>query len=149
LSNFINHDYHIHTFLSSCSKDPAQTPDAILEYAIRNDFDSVCLTDHLWDRAVPGASRWYEPLDLDNLRKSLPLPKNDKVKVFLGCETEFCGGKKLGLSRENFEQLDFVLIPINHMHMIGFVRPTNVVSIDQMIQLIPQRLEELLALDLP
>ena len=149
MNMFANHDYHIHTNLSSCCKDPTQTPDTILEYAVKNGYDSVCLTDHLWDSAVPGASKWYEPQNIEHVRKSLPFPKKDGIKVYFGCETEFCGGNKLGLARENFDLFDFVQIPINHMHMKGFVRPADVVSVEQMVQLIPQRLEELLELDLP
>lgn len=32
----IDHDYHIHSFLSTCSSDPAETPEAILRYGEEN-----------------------------------------------------------------------------------------------------------------
>lgn len=49
----VDHDLHIHSRLSSCSRDPEQTCENILEYAKANDFKQVCLTDHFWDMAVP------------------------------------------------------------------------------------------------
>ena len=42
----IDHDLHIHSCLSACSGNPAQTPAAILNYARANGFKHICLTDH-------------------------------------------------------------------------------------------------------
>lgn len=142
------HDYHIHSHLSLCSNDPGQTAQTIYDFARRQGYDSLCLTDHLWDGSVPGASEFYTPQDYAHVSQSLPLPKGD-IPFYFGCETEFCGGRKLGLAREHFDLFDFVIIPVTHMHMTGFVRPVEVVTQRQMADLIPQRLEELLLLDLP
>lgn len=46
----VDHDLHIHSHLSSCSRDPEQTPERILQYAKENGFKTVCLTDHYWDK---------------------------------------------------------------------------------------------------
>ena len=40
-------DYHIHSCLSSCSSDPEETPERILQYAHENGLKEVCITDHL------------------------------------------------------------------------------------------------------
>ena len=55
-----DHDYHIHSQLSSCSRDPEQTTERILQYAKDNNLTSLVLADHYWDDAVPGASGWYQ-----------------------------------------------------------------------------------------
>lgn len=55
-----DHDFHIHSALSLCSRDPEQSPERILKYAQDNRLKTVCLTDHFWDERVPGASDWYE-----------------------------------------------------------------------------------------
>ena len=47
-----DHDLHIHSKLSSCSKDERQTPTRILQYAQDNGLNTVCVTDHLWDDVV-------------------------------------------------------------------------------------------------
>ena len=55
-----DHDYHIHSRISLCSSDPAQTPERILSYARENGIHTICLTDHFWDETVSGASDWYQ-----------------------------------------------------------------------------------------
>ena len=45
----VDHDYHIHSKLSSCSKDPEQSTAHILEYAKEHGYRQICLTDHFWD----------------------------------------------------------------------------------------------------
>ena len=47
------------------------------------------------------------------------------IEVLVGCETEYCGGGKLGITRESAARLDFVLVPISHLHMYGFTAPEN------------------------
>ena len=48
----VDHDLHIHTLLSSCSRDPEQTTARILRYAKENGFRQVAVTDHFWDTAI-------------------------------------------------------------------------------------------------
>ena len=57
----IDDDFHIHSFLSDCSRDPAQTSERILDYARQNGLRTICLTNHFWDEKIPGASDWYRP----------------------------------------------------------------------------------------
>ena len=149
MKDFIRHDYHMHSTLSACCHDERMTPAAILASAIEQGYDELCLTDHLWDADVPGASSWYHPQDIRHLRSALPLPRSEKVRFLFGCETEYCGGDKLGLARGHFDLFDFVVIPTTHMHMRGFVRPENVTTEEQMAELYVERLEELVRLDLP
>lgn len=145
----IDHDLHCHSFLSSCSSDPAMTPEAILDFARSHGYTVQCVTDHLWDKAVPGASGWYAPQDIDHVRQSLPLPQGDGVRMVFGCETEFCGGGKLGLLSANADVFDFIVIPPNHFHMKGFVRSDDVDTEEKAADLLATRLEEILLLDLP
>lgn len=113
-------DYHIHTYLSSCSSDPEQTPARILEYAHENGLEEVCITDHLWDAAVPGASDWYRPQDIAHVRENLPLPADPKVRMHFGCETDMDRNFRLGLSEEHFDIFEFIIVPTTHLHMRGF-----------------------------
>lgn len=125
------------------------TPQRLLDHAVASGYDIVAITDHLWDSAVPGASEWYAPQDIDHVRQALPLPQHPGIDYLFGCETEYCGGTKLGLARAHFDLFDIVVIPVNHTHMIGFVRPPEITTEAQMAELIPERLEQLQALDLP
>ena len=117
---FIDHDYHIHSYHSSCSRDPEQTKENILLYAKRNKLTSICITDHFWDSAVPGASRWYAEQNFEHISKSLPLPKDDEVRFLFGCEADIKRDLTLGVSKECFGKFDFVISPTTNLHMKGF-----------------------------
>lgn len=114
-----DHDYHIHSTLSSCCSDDRQTAERILKYAEDNNLKKICITDHLWDSAVSGASEWYMPQNIEHISKILPLPKSDKCEFKFGCECELDKNLMLSLAKENFDKFDFIVIPTTHMHMKG------------------------------
>lgn len=145
----IDHDLHCHSQLSSCSGDPGQTTAALLAHAKASGFRDICVTDHFWDKAVPGASGWYAPQDLDHVRRNLPLPQDDEVRFLFGCETEYCGGDKLGISPGSYDAFDFIVVPPNHFHMKGFVRPARCDTEEKAAALLVERLEQLQAAGLP
>lgn len=147
----IRQDLHIHTRLSLCSGDPLQTPANIVGKARELRLDQICLTDHLWDGSVPGASEWYGRQDLEHIRESLaemPADTGD-VDVFFGCETEYLGGERIGISARTAAELDFILVPISHFHMKGYVRPEGVETPAEIADLWFSRYRELMELDLP
>lgn len=145
----IDHDLHCHTHLSLCSNDPAQSVQAILDHAKRHGYTLQCITDHLWDSAVPGASGWYAPQDIAHVSADLPLPKDDQVRLVFGCETEFLGGSHLGLDPSHYDAFDFIVIPPNHFHMKNFVRPDTYDTEQKIADLFVQRLEDISNIDLP
>lgn len=145
----VNHDIHVHTRLSSCCHDECMTAQAILDHAVSHNYDTICITDHCWDAAAPGASGWYAPQTIKHVFSAGPLPKADGVRVCMGVETEYCGGTKLGLSRAAFDRFDFVVIPPNHFHMENFVRPAEITTPEAIAELFLTRLEQLQQLDLP
>lgn len=145
----INHDLHCHTLLSECSSDPEMTAECILRHAEKEGYTVQCITNHLWDSAVPGASSWYSPQDIPHLKKALPLPQSGSVRLLFGCETEYVGGSGLAIAPEHYDEFQFIVIPTNHFHMIGFTRPREVDTEEKMAELFTTRLEELSALNLP
>ena len=145
-----DHDYHIHSELSSCSRDPEQTPARILQYAKDYGLKTVCLTDHYWDSAVPGASRWYEPQNFEHISKAKPLPVADGVTFLFGCETDFDRNHTLGVPPARFDDFGFIVIPTTHLHMKGFtITEEDIVSVEKKAKLWVTRMEALLAMDLP
>ncbi|MBR2460167.1 MAG: hypothetical protein IKB34_02900 [Clostridia bacterium] len=146
----VDHDYHIHSQLSSCSSDPEQTPQRLLEYAKSNGYKQLVLTDHYWDSAVPGASRWYMPQDFRHISASLPLPQAEGVEFLFGCETDMDRFMTLGIPEERFKDFDFVVIPTTHMHMNGFtVSEEDSASAEAKAKLWVERLDSLLCRSLP
>ncbi len=143
-----DHDLHIHTQLSLCSGDTEQTPQAILEYGLENGFKTLCLTDHMWDARVPGASEWYQRQPYERIIKSLPLPQAKGVRYLFGCETDLDRQVTLGIAPETLEKLDFCIIPTTHLHMNGFtVEGTEDAA--QRARLWVERLDKVLDMDLP
>ena len=151
----VNHDLHCHSTLSSCCGDPKQTIQAIYDRAVCQGLETQCITDHLWDNAVPEPSNWYAPQDIEHVKKgkvelmAILADRADGPRMVFGCETEYCGGGKLGLSREGFEEFDFVIIPPNHFHMVNFTRDEAINTEEAIAELFLQRLEELTQMDLP
>ena len=146
----IDHDYHIHTFLSSCSRDPLQNAQRLLQYAKENDLSSICVTDHYWDSAVEGASSWYAPQNFDHISEIKPLPQADGINFFFGCESDMDKHLHIGLPKSRFADFDFVIIPTTHMHMVGFTVPEEAkTDLARKASLWVSRLDALFAMDLP
>ena len=148
-STIVNHDVHVHTVLSACCSDKTATAANILARAAESGIKTIGFADHLWDSAVPGASDWYAPQNLAHvlsIRETIPADTHG-VRVLVGCETEYCGGGKVGISREAAAQLDFVLVPFTHTHMKGFVVPEGTTAGD-LPRLLVRRFHEVLDLGL-
>lgn len=119
----IDHDYHIHSFLSSCAKDPAQTPELILQYAKDHGLSRICLTDHYWDSTVPGASRWYTPQNFDHIAQYRNLPQAEGIQFLFGCETDMDKNGVIGTPPSRYDDFDFIIVPTTHLHMRDFTIP--------------------------
>lgn len=143
-----DHDLHIHTGLSLCSGDPEQNKDTILNYGIENGMTTLCLTDHMWDSRVPGASGWYQKQSYEYICQALPLPKTDKLQYLFGCETDLDRYMTVGVSPEIMEKLDFIIIPTTHLHMHGFTLDGSE-GVEERAKLWCTRFEGVLDMDLP
>ncbi len=145
----IDHDLHIHSYISACSNDPLQNNDSILQYAKDSGLKTICLTDHFWDEAVEGPSNWYRPQNYEWIKRALPLPQADGIRFLFGCETELRKDFTLGISKESFDKFDFVIIPTTHLHMMGFTLNEEDDSIESRAKLWVDRFEAVLNMDLP
>ena len=146
----VDHDLHLHSFLSSCSGDPTQTPDAILHYAEENHLSTICMTDHYWDSAVPGASKWYAPQNFDHIAENKPLPQGKETAFLFGCETDLDKNFVLGIPKERYDDFHFIIIPTTHLHMTGFtISVEDAESDERRAALWVERFERVLNMDLP
>lgn len=143
-----DHDLHIHSQLSLCSNDPLQNPAAILEYGVKNGFKTLCLTDHMWDSTIPGASEWYKIQTFDYICKALPLPQADGTKFLFGCETELDRNLQLAISRKVLDAIDFCIIPTTHLHMDGLT-VIGTENAAERAKLWIERFDAVLDMDLP
>ena len=146
----VDHDYHIHSQLSSCSNDPEQSTARILQYAKDDRLERICITDHFWDSAVAGASGWYAPQNFEHISRSLPLPQAEGIEFLFGCETELDRKMTVAASRGVMDELSFIIIPTTHLHMRGLTITEKDASSDsRRAELWVERLEAVLDKDLP
>lgn len=145
-----DHDLHIHSVLSSCSSDPNQTAERLLQYAKDMKLSTICLTDHYWDNSIPDTSAWYAPQDFLHISQARPLPTDPHIRFLFGCETEMRADHTLGIPSERFADFDFVIIPTTHLHMTNHTITTeDAVSLDARARLWAERLGALLSMPLP
>ena len=146
----IDHDYHIHSTLSACSKNPEQSPAYLLEYARQNGYGQICVTDHFWDAAVEGASQWYAPQNYEHVCQSLPLPQAEGIEFLFGVETEMTKDNILGISPERYDAFDFIIVPISHFHMVGFtLSEEDAATVEGRAHRFLAKLEAVLSMPLP
>ena len=146
----IDHDFHIHSHLSLCSRDPEQTTENILSFAKKNGLSTICLTDHYWDSAVEGASNWYKAQNFEHISEALPLPQDDEVTFLFGCECDMKQDMTIGIPESRFDDFDFIIIPTTHLHMNGFTVSDDCSETpEERAVLWVKRLEALLNMPLP
>ncbi len=125
----VPYDIHIHTRLSECSGDPNSTVPNFAKLFEGTSIRSIGISDHMWDSDVPGASDWYRPQDFAHIcrvREQITSEADLRgLKVIFGCETEFDKNGTLAITREHAMQLDYVLAPHSHTHMLDFVMPAE------------------------
>lgn len=120
----IDHDYHIHSELSLCSGDAEQTTARILRYAEENGLTSLCLTDHFWDEAIPGAlGEFYQKQTVPYIRQALPLPQSERVRFFFGGECDVDRFGHVTVTKETCENMEFIVVATTHLHLGGQAFP--------------------------
>ena len=146
----VDHDFHIHSQLSSCSRHPEQTPARILQYAREFGLSKIVLTDHYWDSAVPGASKWYEPQNFDHIAQFRDLPQAPGVEFLFGCETDLDRFGRVGVPASRYDDFSFIIVPTTHMHMKGFTITEEDFCVDERVaRLWVERFDALLNSELP
>ena len=126
------HDLHIHTNLSLCSSDPEQTVENIAAWAAAHGVGTIGISNHVWDCDAPAGSEFYagQPFShIMKIRDQIPADLHG-VRLLIGAETEFAGGKIM-LSQACKDQLDYLLVPHSHIHMVGLVLPKDRVTDEQ------------------
>lgn len=119
----IDHDLHIHSYISPCSENPEQNAENILHYGIENGYKKICITDHFWDKDVAFSTPSFGGYDVQNsdkIREILPLPQSEHTKFLFGgeCDMDFHGN--VGITDKFLDKLDFLIIPFTHTHFANF-----------------------------
>lgn len=125
----ITQDLHMHTHLSSCAS-PCATAHAYLAQAYRLGLDTLGITDHLWDNAIPlyrgGVpepwEKFYGPQNFEHIRlarEEFSQAERHGLRVLFGAEVEYDPVRRdIAVSEAVAEQLDLILVPNSHTHMM-------------------------------
>lgn len=117
----IEHDFHLHTNLSLCAKREVTAADYVAG-ARRLGLKKLGFSDHFWDAAVDGANKFYQPQHYEHiclLKPELEKLRCDDLQIYFGCETEYDPlSRSAAITEATAEQLDFLLVPNSHTHMM-------------------------------
>lgn len=120
----IDHDFHIHTTISLCARDPSATVENYVRLAKKNGIKKLGFSNHMWDSAILGASeRFYRPQNYEHLALLRPeidqFNHQDGIQIYFGCEAEYDPIRKdVALTEEIAKQFDYILVPNSHTHMM-------------------------------
>lgn len=146
-----DHDFHIHSKLSLCSGREEQTKENILKYAIDNNLNTICITDHFWDEEVEGA--WHDFYTVQNfphISQIKPLPQAEGIRFLFGCETEMDRFSTVAVSSGKYDEFDFIVIPTTHFHMRGLtVHEEDLSTTEKKVNIWLKRINDVLSMDLP
>lgn len=145
----IDHDLHIHSFLSPCSRNPEQTPENILRFAKEKGLHTICLTDHFWDQGVPDCPPDYTSLGLSCIETALPLPQEEGTRFLFGCEAEMNWNMEPGIARENYDRFGFSVIATTHFHLDGCLKQAQKETAETRAAAWVDRFDKVLSMDLP
>ncbi len=144
-----DHDFHIHSTVSRCCKDPLQTPERILQYAKENGYRKICLTNHFWDERVKSEAEWIDEHGYKYLTSVLPLPQKNGIDFLFGAEIDMDYNGILGISEEVLRELDFVTVATTHMHLSGNTVREKISSPETAAEIWLQKIKNLLSMPLP
>jgi len=145
----IQHDVHMHTYLSRCSNDSNFLPPAIIERSKANGIKVLGFTDHFWDKSMPGGdNNIYRNQDYAHVQKIHDMMPEiiDDIKILFGVETEYYGHGRIGISKETAAKFDFVIAPTNHT-ITAFAEENNLRTPSQLAKEMIRRFKEVLSFD--
>ncbi|MBU0512853.1 MAG: hypothetical protein KJ638_14285 [Chloroflexi bacterium] len=121
----IDHDIHLHTYLSSCCSDKEHhRPGAIITLAEEMGLNTIGFSDHIWANPDLEPNDWYRPQDesqISRLRSNLAAVSTD-IRVLIGCEADTAAPGKFSITPEFAQGLDYVLLACNHFHLKDVVQ---------------------------
>ena len=134
----ITHDFHIHTRLSICAGPNGGTLQGYLKTAKENGLTTLGFADHFWDagvgfdslyinsKNVADVPNYYKTQNFEHisaLKREIDETDTGDIRVLFGAEGEYDPvNHGVGVTEEVAEQLDFLIVPNSHTHMMMDVK---------------------------
>ncbi len=136
----IDHDLHNHSLVSPCSRDSRQSKEAILAYALTNNYSLIGLSDHLWPDTRDQIWSYLEDL-----------PQSNRCRFLKGAEVEMHMSGDVVIYDNELEKVDYYILALTHVHLLGYVTdPAKApLSVEATAQYVKERIYKALSMDLP
>ncbi len=132
----IDHDFHVHSYLSICSggKGLGGEIEGYIENCKREGLKYLGMSDHFWDAGVgydgihdkssqsTGVLPYYKTQNFEyicQLKKDIEAADKGDITIYFGAEGEYDPyNRGIAITEEVAEQLDFLTVPNSHTHMM-------------------------------
>ena len=121
-------DFHVHTCLSPCGKDPGWIPEAIVTLAEELNMETVVLADHYYERRAGFTPPpFYSSVDETGYESSMRAVESMKtsVEVLVSCEIDMIRPGLFTLSETFARKLPAGLVSASHYHLEGIEQPND------------------------
>lgn len=116
----ILNDYHIHTQLSVCAKNPNATIQNYLLNAQALNMTQIGISNHFWDQTFPATQSFYKKQGFDHVKmiQEEILAHKGQIPVLFGCEAEYDYTRHdIAVSETCAREFDYILVPNSHTHL--------------------------------
>lgn len=121
-------DYHVHTFLSPCSKDENCTVTSLARRADELGIRTIVIADH-WHEARPGFAPppFYGTTDQSGFEATMREAEalEADVETLVACEIDMIRPGLCTVSEELARKLPVVLVSASHYHLKGIEQPED------------------------
>ena len=119
----LDHDLHIHTYLSACCSDKQHIPKNIIALAEEMNVHTIGFADHIWQNPNYQPNDWYKQQDENQILKLRETLKSIETptRILVGCEADTVKPGIFSITQEFAETLDFVILSCNHFHISDLV----------------------------
>ncbi|MBR2042850.1 MAG: hypothetical protein IJ946_00765 [Clostridia bacterium] len=148
----IDHDYHIHSYLTPCAgHPPEQNCENILAYGKRMGMKDLVITDHFWDaqNVVTTEKNWFRRYGYSYIKEILPFPTDEECTFHLGCEADMDLNFNLGVSEKLYDKLEFIIVATSHLHAPGWTVTEEKQTVAERAELYMKRNFKLLDSNMP
>ena len=132
-------DTHLHTPLSKCCFDPAETIENVAAMLAGRGYRLIAVTDHVWGHPTVAPNPWYarhpEQGTLDQADYIHEHQKDFPLTVLASCEADMKAPGIFGITPAMREKLDLITLSSDHFQLRDFVEQPSEVTPENLARL--------------
>lgn len=132
-------DTHLHTPLSKCCSDPAETIENVAALLAGRGYRLIAVTDHVWGHPSVPPNPWYarhpEQGTLEQAAYIHAHQKEFPLTVLASCEADMKAPGIFGITPAMRESLDLIVLSSDHFQLRDFVEQPAEVTPENLARL--------------